>query len=210
MATTRQDGLSAVIGDVVASRQHPDRTLLQERLNDAFAHIEDRVQAVQPFTMTIGDEFQGVFSSLEAAISATFMAQIALLGSTGLRFGIGVGEVVRLGEPGPFHQDGSAWWRAREALDRVRAAERSHGTPIRWATGLEQPAESRSAIEQGYLVLRDHIVGDMDRIDADIVEGLMNGDTQTAIAARLGIDKGAVSRRVGRHGLSALLWALPQ
>lgn len=200
---------TAVIGDVVGSRQYPDRSDLQRTLLDAFEVVDRSTPAVQSFTMTIGDEFQGLFGSLDAAIVATFRLQIALVDIVRLRFGIGVGEVIRMAGHGPFEQDGSAWWRAREALDRVRAAERSNGAPPRWVTGLTTHDPDTQAITQGYLQLRDHVLGGVDRIDADIVTGLMNGSTQISIARRLGIDKGAVSRRVGRHGLSALLWSLP-
>jgi hypothetical protein len=209
MATTVSEMSTAVIGDVIGSRQHPDRADLQRTLLAAFEVVDRAMPAVQPFTMTIGDEFQGLFESLDEAIFATFRLQVALVDIVRLRFGIGVGEVIRLAGHGPFEQDGSAWWRAREALDRVRTAERSNGAPPRWVTGLVTHDPATQAITQGYLQLRDHVLGGVDRVDADIVAGLMSGATQISIAGRLGIDKGAVSRRVGRHGLSALLWSLP-
>lgn len=198
----------AVIGDVVGSRRH-DRRELQVLLDETFALVAGTVASEQDFTMTIGDEFQGIFARLDLALVATFLAQTALIDRVGLRFGIGVGEVIQVGGAPPFQQDGSAWWRAREALDRVRQAERSRGTPPHLATGLVAPGHPEEEMTSRYLALRDHIVGGLDRTDGDIVLGLMNGETQAAIADRIGIDKGAVSRRVSRHGLSALLGSLP-
>ncbi|MGF1665489.1 MAG: SatD family protein [Acidimicrobiia bacterium] len=208
MPTTSPEVFVAVIGDVIGSRRHPDRAALQECLRDGFLVVAEFVSATQPFAMTIGDEFQGLFETVEEATTATFVLQVALTGRVGLRFGVGVGEVIRMADAGPYQQDGSAWWRAREAIDMVRAAERSRGTPPRWATGLVDDRDDATSIRHRYLQLRDHIVAGIDEVDADIVVGLMQGHTQSAIAERLGIDKGAVSRRVGRHGLAALLFGV--
>jgi hypothetical protein len=208
MTTTQPQSLVAVIGDVVGSRRHPDRSGLQERLRDGFLLVEEFVSATQPFAMTIGDEFQGLFETVDQAATATFVLQVALVGTVGLRFGIGVGEVIRMADEGPYQQDGSAWWRAREAIDMVRAAERTRGKPARWATGLVDDGDDPTSVRHRYLQLRDHIVAGIDDVDADIVVGLMQRHPQAAIAERLGIDKGAVSRRVGRHGLAALLFGL--
>lgn len=210
MATTSDRLSVAVIGDVIASRAHTDRARLQARLESAFSGVQSAVPARQAFAMTIGDEFQGIFSGLDQAVVATFILQVTLVDQVRLRFGIGVGEVIHLGDHAPYRQDGPAWWRAREAIDGIRRGERSRGTPLHRATGLVAPEHPQADATRRYLVLRDHIVGGLDRTDADIVLGLMNGDTQTDIADRIGIDKGAVSRRVARHGLSALLSTLPE
>jgi hypothetical protein len=200
--------LVAVIGDVVDSRSHPDRSALQQQLRDGFSVVEAFVPATQPFTMTIGDEFQALFETVEQATAATFILQVALTGTARIRFGVGAGQVLRMADEAPYQQDGSAWWRARQAIDMVRAAERSRGTPPRWATGLIDAHDDSASIRQRYLQLRDHLVAGIDEVDADIVVGLMQGHTQSAIADRLGIDKGAVSRRVGRHGIAAMLFGL--
>ncbi len=168
----------------------------------------DRVRPIQPFAMTIGDEFQGVYQTLEHALVATFVIQISLTGVARIRFGIGVGSVTVMSEEGPFGQDGPAWWDARAAIDTVKAAERSYGSPPHWITAIggSDPAHE---MHRSYLQLRDHVIAGIDEVDADIVGGLMDGDTQSAIADRLALDKGAVSRRVSGHGLSALLRSLP-
>jgi hypothetical protein len=210
MTTTSTRLSVAVIGDVVASRAHTDRARLQAMLESAFADVESAVPAQQAFAMTIGDEFQGIFAGLDQAVVATFILQVSLVDQVRVRFGIGVGEVIHLGGQAPYQQDGSAWWRAREAIDLIRRGERSRGTPLHHATGLLAPEHPQAEATRRYLVLRDHIVAGFDRTDADIVLGLMKGDTQTEIADRIGIDKGAVSRRVARHGLSALLSTLPE
>jgi len=194
--------VTAVIGDIVGSRTFPDRGELHRRVASA---LESAPGAIQPLTLTIGDEFQGIFQSVRTALRATLVVQLHLLPDVELRFGVGVGEVLVMADRRPFGQDGSAWWSAREAIDEIRQGERSYRTPRTRATGLR--VEGGTDALSSYLVLRDHLLAGFDRVDADIVLGLMQGETQAAIADRLGLDRGAVSRRVGKHGLSALLWA---
>lgn len=200
--------MAAVIGDVVQSRSHADRLELQRRVTAALDASSARVPAIQPFAMTIGDEFQGVFETLDHALVATFVIQISLTGVAMIRFGIGVGALTVMSEEGPFGQDGPAWWDARAAIDSVKAAERSYGSPPHWRTAIggDDPAYD---MHRSYLQLRDHVIAGIDEVDADIVGGLMDGHTQSAIADRLVLDKGAVSRRVSGHGISALLRSLP-
>lgn len=198
-----------MIGDVVGSRRHADRRRLQGRLDQALAASIGHSDPIQAPTMTIGDEFQGIYSSMDDALRATFVIQVAMVGQARIRFGLGHGPIVRLDDRGPFGQDGPAWWDARAAIDAVKEAEESYGSPPHWSTAVGGDDPSLDP-HRRYLQLRDHVLAGIDEVDADIVRGLMQGDTQTAIAARLDIDKGAVSRRVGRHGISALLWSLPE
>jgi hypothetical protein len=197
----------AVIGDVVGSRSHADRHALQVALREALTVASSSTEPMQPFQMTIGDEFQGVFQSIDDAIHATFLVQLQLVDTARVRFGIGVGTITVLTERGPFEQDGPAWWRARAAIEEVQEAEHSYGAPPRWATGIVSDDQDVGPV-QAYLQLRDHLMADVDAVDADILYGLLRGRTQADISRSLGLDKGAVSRRVSRHGLSALLWSL--
>jgi hypothetical protein len=162
---------------------------------------------LQPLQMTIGDEFQGVYRTVAEASHATFLVQLHLVGVAKVRFGIGVGTITMASGHGPYGQDGPAWWSARSAIEEVKDAERRYGAPPRWATAISGD-DGRHGPLRAYLQLRDHLMGDVDEIDADILDGLLRGDSQTEIARKLDIDKGAVSRRVSGHGLSALLWGL--
>jgi hypothetical protein len=199
--------VAATIGDVVDSRSHDDRQALQRALIEALTAANAHTDPIQPFQMTIGDEFQGVHRSAEAATHATFLVQLQLVGTARVRFGIGLGTITMVSDHTPFGQDGPAWWRARSAIAEVKDAERRYGEPPRWATAIEGGADRKDSL-RAYLQLRDHLMGEIDRTDADILHGLLRGNSQNEIARKLEIDKGAVSRRVSGHGLSALLWAL--
>jgi hypothetical protein len=195
----------AVLGDVVASRSHGNRQALQRTLEAAFVRVAGAVRAIQPFTMTIGDEFQALFRSVAAALEATLRLRLLLIDEVDVRLGVGYGAVAALDEGRePFGQDGPGWWRARQALENVADAQHRYGWPRTWRTGWIDAGE-RGGPVHGYLMLRDQLIAGFDRVDADITLALLDGETQSAMANRLGVDRSAVSRRVASHGISAIL-----
>ena len=130
----------AVLGDVVASRRHPDRDRRLAAIGGALDLANGRVPATQSLTPTIGDEFQGLYVDLVSALDATLVVRLALLGEVDVRFGIGSGELLGYETSrAPFEQDGPSWWTAREAVDMVRdleqRRERPRGLRTRWIDG---------------------------------------------------------------------------
>lgn len=189
--------VAALIGDVVGSRQAPDRRRLQQRLLAILAEVGARYDV--PLDLTLGDEFQGRYPSLQNAIGASWFLHLASTGVARLRIGIGWGELVVEGSDAtPFGQDGPAWWRAREAVEAVE--ETSH--PVRTLVATESPWDM---FFNSFLRLRDSHLDDLDEVDARIVEGLIAGETQRSLATRLGLHESSVSRRVKRHLLSTLV-----
>jgi hypothetical protein len=189
--------VAALIGDVVASRQAPDRLLLQERLVKMLEQEGKRYGVA--LDLTLGDEFQGRYPSLEAAMAASWFLHVASTGVARLRIGIGWGDLVVEGsEETPFGQDGPAWWQAREAVEAVEKSSQVVRTLVVTATPWDMFFNS-------YLRLRDSHLEGLDEIDARILLGLVEGETQRSLAERLGLHESSVSRRVKRHLLSTLV-----
>lgn len=198
-----------MIGDVIGSRRHPDRRALATMLTRALDRVNGAIPPLQPLTVTIGDEFQGAYATIGGALAASLRLWASTADEVDLRVGIGWGELI-VEDPArsPFGQDGPCWWRAREALDRVRNAERSYRWPPSWRTAAITGTATDGLLE-AYLMARDHILGRIDGIDGEIVWGLLDGESQTDVARRLGLDKSSVSRRARTHGLLALVRGLP-
>jgi hypothetical protein len=149
--------------------------------------------------LTLGDEFQGRYPSLEAAMAASWFLHVASTGVARLRIGIGWGDLVVEGsEETPFGQDGPAWWQAREAVEAVEKSSQVVRTLVVTATPWDMFFNS-------YLRLRDSHLEGLDEIDARILLGLVEGETQRSLAERLGLHESSVSRRVKRHLLSTLV-----
>lgn len=187
--------VAGLIADVVGSRRADDRRALQERLLEVLESVSERTG--RPLAVTLGDEFQGRFESVAAALAASWQLHLGMIGTAQLRIGVGWGEiVVEPEEESPFGQDGPAWWRARDAIEAVDASHPAR-TLVLTETGWDD-------LLNAYLTLRDAHLDDLDQADATILSALAAGETQRAAAERLGIHESSVSRRVSRRRLAVL------
>lgn len=202
----------AVLADVVASREHADEVELFATLERALREVNGRVEARQELALTIGDEMQGLYATLYHALYTCLLLQLHVKGRCELRFGIGVGEALSL-RPGqlPAGQTGSAWWAARDAIERTarnqkrRRWPRSHRTVFLdrrdEAQGLDREHE---ATINALLLCRDHIVQGMDAVDAKIALALFDGRPQQEVADELSIAQSTVSWRQMNGGANTL------
>ena len=200
--------LATVIGDVVRSRRSADRGALHARLAAVLADVNDTLDPATPFRVTVGDEYQGGFASVNEAVRATLRLQLALAPGIDVRHGIGWGEVAVLQEQ-PRVEDGAGWWSAREAVHAVKASEERPGsrrrrTVFRRADGVEGPDP---ATLEAMLILRDQLVGDLSERSLLVLRGLLDGTTQRELADALGVSASAVSQRIRADGLAALVAA---
>lgn len=196
---------AALIGDVVGSRHHGDRSSLQNRLRKALASTNRSIEALQPLVVTIGDEFQGMYRTMSDAIDAAFWLSVTLVGGADIRIGLGWGDLAFSdAERAPFDQDGPCWWRARDAIDLLLEREGSNQvSPSRRMMAIT--GTPLDPILNAYLGLQDELVERLDETDGAILIGMSAGSTQTEIARSLGINKSSVSRRATSHGLYTLL-----
>lgn len=195
--------VAAVIVDIVRSRELPDRAAGQAAVLKAFARAERQVTPVQPLGATVGDEFQGVYASLADAIRVTTACALVLPDGIEVRAGIGLGEVVEV--EGDI-SDGSAWWRAREAIDEAHRREDAGQSAVRaWCVGGEG---DDAGMAPPVLLLRDQILSRMKARERRIAAALIEGDKQADIAARESVSQAAVSQAAHRSGAIALREAL--
>jgi DNA-binding transcriptional LysR family regulator len=210
--------VATVIGDVVGSRGFRDRRDLHARLAGRLAELNDLLGAeepdergpvlVSPLRVTAGDEYQGTFSTLGAALRATRWLRLSLLPDVDVRHGLGWGPVEVFVED-PRVEDGPGWWAARGAVvaaeeDAARAGHRRRRTAYRLAEGFAGPDP---AAVNAALVCRDEMVGGLSDRSLGVLRGLLSGRTQREIAEKLGVSPSAVSQRVRHDGLAALVAA---
>jgi hypothetical protein len=207
MARVKADpSLSAtLIGDVVGSRRARDRAALHARLAAALRQVGEG--ALDPPAFTVGDEFQGSYPTVGAAIDAAVSLRLAVAPDIDVRFGIGWGSVTILDADARI-QDGPGWWAAREAIQQTAEAQRQPGfalvrTTFRAAEGTRTDVAAVNAA----LICRDHLLGSLDERSLRIVRGLMTGRTKKELAAGEGISPSAVSQRAARDGLDLIVVA---
>jgi hypothetical protein len=193
---------ATLIGDVVGSRLIADRTAQHRALNGALAAIA--ADAIDPPAFTVGDEFQGSYPTVGAAIGAALSLRLAVAPDIDVRFGIGWGAVMMLDASAGI-QDGPGWWAAREAIEWTATAQRQPGLAL-VRTSFRGDRHDVDAINAA-LMCRDHLLGSLDDRSLRILKGLLNSRTKKDIAVAEGISASAVSQRAGRDGLDLIVQA---
>ena len=208
-----------VIGDLVGSRGAPNRRALHRAVEKALVTVNAAVPAVTELRITVGDEFQGAYDTLGAAIEAALRVRLELLPSADVRVGIGRGPVQLLDAERGI-EDGPGWWAARAAIEEVeqaaaraatrhlrtayRPAPEPAGAPVSDGSGRGADADAVNAA----LLCRDHLVGSLSDRSVRLLRGLMDPHTtQSELATLEGISASAVSQRVRADGIGAVLAA---
>ena len=211
-----------VIGDLVGSRDAPNRRALHRAVEKALVTVNAAVPAVTELRITVGDEFQGAYATLGAAIEAALRVRLELLPGADVRVGIGRGPVQLLDAERGI-EDGPGWWAARAAIEAVeQAAGRPATRHLRTAYhpapevaapdapgGPDVPGGGGGAdAVNAALLCRDHLVGSLSHRSVRLLRGLMDPHTtQSELATLEGISASAVSQRVRADGIGAVLAA---
>lgn len=200
----------AVIADIVGSRLLADRESAQRALDRTIARVErDHPLAQHPLRPTVGDEQQGVYPTLEAALAAVLLVQLALPDGITCRFGLGIGPVRAIESEGRQIPEGPGWWAAREAIDIVHAKQQRVAPAARaWVVAAPDEDESvhaAASLANAYLLTRDHLVGAMNERARRLTYGRCGGQTQRALAELEGISQPAVSQAIAGSGAAAVI-----
>lgn len=200
----------AVIVDIVGSRRLPDRERAQRALDTVLARVEKDLPVAQtPLHPTVGDELQGNYPTLEAAMATTLLVQLALPDLVECRFGLGIGETTLVPSASGDIVDGSAWWAARPAIDHVHALQQRAVPSARtWVVADErEPPAVHAGVRQAnaYLLARDQVVGTMSERARRLTYGRCFDATQRALAAQEGITQSAVSQLLASSGAASVV-----
>jgi len=201
----KASSIATLIGDIVGSRRVADRRAAHRALNRALRDVA--ADAIDPPAFTVGDEFQGSYPTVGAAIDAALSVRLAVATGIDIRFGIGWGEVMVLDASAGI-QDGPGWWAAREAIQWTASAQRQPGLAL-VRTSFRVSGEARADLDaiNAALLCRDHLIGSLDDRSIRILKGLLSNHTKKDIAAEEGISASAVSQRAGRDGLDLIVRA---
>lgn len=135
--------LVALTGDLVGSREMPDRAQVQSDLRGALRKINDQFQdaLAVSFAITIGDEFQGLLRSLPVSYAIAREVE-RILYPVRLTFGVGMGSVsTELGRT-TREMDGECFHLSREALRKAKTERQS----VLFRTGSELVDEAVNTI----------------------------------------------------------------
>jgi hypothetical protein len=204
--------VATLIGDLIDSRRFEDRRGLQLSLKAAIQTVNAEMRPAQPLELTVGDEFQGGFSTLAGGARASLLLRLQLLsGPNGVdsRYGLGLGTITIFdGARSPVSQDGPGWWTARMAIDRAKSLSESPRTSFVRTCVPYGPEVTVASVElaamEAFLFCRDSAIDQMTDRSRRLLLGLLRGHPQGELAAREGITQGAVSQNLRRSGASAI------
>lgn len=115
----------AIIGDIVDSKKIPEekRRDIQKKLKKTLDTINKQYHKnlASNFTITLGDEFQGLLKTPERIFEMLDTIELAMAEEQiEIRFGIGLGEITTKIDPAlSIGADGPAYWHARTAIEYI-------------------------------------------------------------------------------------------
>ncbi|WP_282852484.1 SatD family protein [Gulosibacter sediminis] len=190
----------ALLVDIVDSRGS-DRSAAHAAILDALPQL-DAAAALEPLHPTVGDELQGIYPTLGAALAASYRLRLLLDGVVELRFGLGGGEVRVIDEERDI-QDGSAWWRAREAIEAAEALE-NDPQYVDVRTGIVDGREAANPLAPVTVQLVDAQLSRLRAGTRHSLHLLLDGVDNQRAAEALGISASANSQRVRTNQLRIL------
>ncbi len=122
----------ALIGDIINSRSIEDRSNMQDSFEEILNSINSTYSSTieAKFTITIGDEFQGLLKEPYHLFNIIDKIKMKLY-PTQVRFGIGIGKMATEIKSYAIGSDGPAYHVAREAIDEIKQGEIKYEQPIR-------------------------------------------------------------------------------
>lgn len=120
----------AVIGDIKDSKTLKNRMQTQEKLKETLNNINQKYERniSSRFTITLGDEFQGLLCSGERTLELINEIERSMH-PVKIRFGIGIGEITtEIDRNMAIGADGPGYYKARSAIDYLKQNEKRKQT----------------------------------------------------------------------------------
>jgi hypothetical protein len=203
----------AIIGDMIDSKKLAERgkaqKLLEKTLGELNAAYGEDIAA--KFTITLGDEFQGLLFRGEHCLSMVSKIMNAMdTEGIPLRFGIGIGGMgTDILSDRAIGADGPAYHHAREAIGAIRQIEAKKAEIV---TNIRIRSEENGVADQtlnSIFSLCTFIRSKWTKRQAEIAKCVMEcGNVQTKAATKLGITQSSVQKSLAASGYYSYTKAL--
>lgn len=190
--------LIALIADIVNSRKIEDRDKFQQKLEDQLRALNKRnANLLSPYTLTLGDEFQAVYSKADNLFNDVWEIMSGLYPHKA-RFALGVGTLTTPVNPKrAIGMDGPAFHFARNGISELK--ETSYLMKI---AGEEIPHLS---LLNNCLYLVSQSAANWSANRFQVLTGLLKGWSRKKIAGQLGISTVAVYKNINKGSLDVLI-----
>jgi hypothetical protein len=188
-----------LVGDLVASRRIVERSAVQERLRACLRQLNSKKREglVSPYTITLGDEFQAVFSAPDRFFRDALTVLIALY-PVAVRFSFAIGEInTAINTKQAIGMDGPAFHDARATIDRLKKTKNFFAIASPDGAGL-------TLINQS-LALVSHTIGKWSRSRLEILLGLSENRTVKQMARDLRVTDKAVYKSIDAGAIRTIV-----
>lgn len=189
---------TVIIGDIIDSKKITNREQIQAQFKKMLDEINQQYaeDIASKFTITLGDEFQGLLKNRNNVVKIITDIEMALA-PIRLRFGVGIGEVsTAIDFEATTEIDGPAYHRARAMIDELAVSERQYSK--RQANILIASEDSNQEIDQllnAILSVCTALKSKWTVRQWEVVEAyLQNEENQYQAAEQLGIGQSSVSK----------------
>ena len=183
-------GNFVLVADIVASRKIVERSAVQEKLRACLRHLNSKPGGglVSPYTITLGDEFQAVFTTPERLFRDAVTVLIALY-PIAVRFSCAIGEITTsINTKQAIGMDGPAFHDARTSVERLKKTKSLFIISSREGGGL--------VLTNQCLALVSHTIVRWPRSRLEILRGLSENRTVKQIARDLKVTDKAVYKSI--------------
>lgn len=193
----------AVIGDLQQSRKLQSRDDVQKRLKGLLREINQGYgqELASCFSVTLGDEFQGLLKKPEKLLEILFLIKFRLY-PVKARFGVGFGDITTDIDPRQsIGADGPAYHAARNMINEVKRQEggkKALKGDIR--LGRSVPDECLDALSAGLALMHHLETGWTDKQRENISDSLLKGLNQSEIAQERGLYQSTIHRSLVSAG----------
>lgn len=191
----------AIIGDIKDSKKTNNRYQVQEKLKACLKTINMKYenQICSKFTITLGDEFQGLLHSAQDLLKIIQEIEFEIH-PIRLRFGLGVGDITtQVIKENALGSDGPAYHYAREAIQVVHEQETKRS---KYFTNIyiKENNDLRIKLINMSLASYAYFFNQWGDDTVDTIRIIMEGKTQEEAAKQLKISQSAVVQRIMRAG----------
>ncbi len=183
----------AIIGDIVRSRDIPDRKAFQQQFHRVMDQVNRRFQSdiLSPFTVTLGDEFQALLTRADSLFTIQQFLRKHLAPQQ-LVFGVGIGEIeTDINRETSIGMDGPCFRLAREQVEAAKT----------------KPPRMRFAVQGVDSEVCNTLMRHIERLEdrrtprqREIIQVYQEVRHQQKAAARMGISQAAVSQALESAG----------
>jgi len=187
-----------LIGDIVSSRRIKNRREIQTKLNKLFKKINNNNENVlSPFTITLGDEFQVVYSKADSLFGSIWQILLNVFPEK-LRFSIGVGDITtKINQKQAIGMDGPAFYNARKGLDELK--QNGH------LLNISGDNKEELAVLKQVLFLISHLIYNWKKTRLNVLSLLNDGVSAYEISKKLRITDKAVYKNINAGALQIIL-----